>query len=137
MKVVNHTELPDSKVKAIVRWLTKGITRRIALIIISYTRKHGSRGHINYQMFRSIIKVAIAKEGYPYPVNYWRSAHFNFPQYEVQNPTENLVATLAHEIGHLRKHVLQQRNTEQKAEKYAFRKLTDFRQKPILGEEAS
>jgi len=101
MKVINHTQIPDATVKAIVRRLTKGITRRIATITISYTRKHGWRGHINYRMFKSIIKVAIAKTSYPYPMNYWRSAHFNFPQYEVQEPLEHLVAGLAHEICHL------------------------------------
>lgn len=101
MKIINHTNLD---VKPIVKWLTKGITRRIALIIVSYTRKHGSSGHVDYRMFTSVIKVAVAKDGYPYPMNYWRSAHFNFPKYEVNNPIENLVAVLAHELCHLRKH---------------------------------
>lgn len=127
MKIVNHTQLSLAQIKPLVKWLTKGITRRIAQITISYTRKHGSTAHIDYRMFKSVIKVAVAKTGYPYPMNYWRNAHFNFPKYEVSNPLENLVATLAHEIGHLRKHILHQRNTEQKAEKYAFKKLQEFR----------
>jgi len=129
MKIINNTQIPPNTIKEIVRWLTKGITRRIAKITISYTRKHGSSGHIDYRMFKAIIKVAIAKDGYPYPMNYWRSAHFNFPKYEVNNPLENLVATLAHELCHLRKHILHQRNTEQRVEKYAVKKLQEFRQR--------
>jgi len=125
MKIINNTEIPTSTVKEIVRWLTKGITRRIAKITFSYTRKHGNSGYIDY--VTKIIRVAVARDGYPYPMNYWRNAHFNFPKYEVNNPLENLVATLAHELGHLRKHIHHQRNTEQKVEKYAFKKLQEFR----------
>lgn len=131
MRVINHTKLPDTTVKEIVRWLTKGITRRISTITISYTRKHAYRGDIRFG-FTMPIKVAFAKQEsglYPISMNAQRHVQFNFPIYDVNTEEEAFLVILAHEIHHAKGRIHHRRSTEKMAESFAFKKLQEFRRK--------
>jgi len=105
--------------------LTRGITRQIKTITLSYTTKWANRGKVTYGL-KSVIKVAFAKKEsgrYPFTANITRHPQFNFPKYQVNNETEACLTILAHEIYHLKAHLKKRRNTEKRAETFAFKTL--------------
>lgn len=129
MKIINHTAVSNHTVKAIVKFLTKGITRRLSIITISYTKKCEYRGDIRFG-FTMPIKVAFAKQEsglYPLSMNVQRHEQFNFPKYDVNNEEEACLVVLAHEIHHAKGRILHRRSTEKMAETFAFKKLQKWR----------
>ena len=131
MRVINHTRLEDDIVRAMVSLLTRGITRQIKTITFSYTTKRAYRGRVTYGL-KDVIKVAFTKNEsgrYPFIANITRHPQFNFPKYQVNNEKEACLAILAHEIYHLRAHLKKKRNTEKRAETFAFKTLQKWREK--------
>ena len=130
MKIINHTRLPGEYLKAIVNMLTKGINRRIQSVTFSYTRKDAYRGHCLYH-FAQVIAVAFAKEesrSYPFHMNQRRNIQYNFPKYDVDSEEEAAVCILAHEVYHARANIHHWKNTEKRAEAYAFKVLQKLRE---------
>ena len=129
MKIVNHTNLPDEYLKANVKTLTRGITRRFQEIVFSYTKRTAYHANIKH-WFSMAIHVAIAKQEsgfYPINMNERRNLHFNFPKYEVNNEEELALCLLAHEIYHAKANIHHWKSTEKRAEAYAFKILTRVR----------
>lgn len=130
MRVINHTRVEDDIVRVMLSLLTRGITRQIKTITFSYTKKWSHRGRVTYSL-KSIIKVAFAKNEsgrYPFIANITRHPQFNFPKYQVNNETEACLVILAHEIYHLRAYLKKRRNTEKRAETFAFKTLQKWRE---------
>ena len=130
MKILNHTQIDDDVIRAMVSLLTKGISRKISRISVSYTRKE--RFFYHGRCFFSspcIITVAVSGNGaiYPFTANAERDPIFHFPKYEIRDLYENLLQILAHEIYHLRAYLHKWKNTECRAERYTFKILEDFR----------
>jgi hypothetical protein len=131
MKVANHTRLDTDTVRAMVQILTKGIARRIQAVNVGYTKKHEYHGSCQYH-FSMILNVAVAKQEsglYPISMNKHRNIHFNFPKYEVNNELEACLVVLAHEIYHAKASIHHWKNTEKRAETYAFKTLEQFKNK--------
>jgi len=129
MKIINHTKLPNEYLKAIAKMLTKGVTKRIQTITFSYTRTTAWRGYCKF-WFSMVINVAFAKDGsgfYPFHANQNRHVQFNFPQYDVNGEEEAAVVCLAHEIYHAKANIHHWKNTEKRAEAYAFKILQKMR----------
>jgi hypothetical protein len=129
MRIINHTRLPEEYLKAIIKLLTKGITRRFERIVFSYTMKHEFKGSCKH-WFSMVIEVAIAKQEsglYPFHMNQRRNVHFNFPKYDVESEEEAVFCVLAHEIYHARANIHHWKNTEKRAEAFAFKQLQKIR----------
>lgn len=129
MKILNHTEIDSDVIRAMVSLLTKGISRNIQKISISYTRKENSFSHGSC-LYTSPCTITIAvsrKPIYPYTANAKRDPCFHFPKYEIRDLYENLLQILAHETYHLRAHIHKWKNTECRAERYSYKILEQFR----------
>ena len=130
MKIINHTRVDDEVVKGFVRSLTKGITRRISTITISYTRKLSYRGRIQFGL-KMPMKIAFARKEsglYPITMNEHRHKQFNFPIYIVNNETELCLVVLSHENHHVRAWINHRRSTNKMAEVFAYKKLQKYRE---------
>jgi len=131
VKIINHTRINNDILKLMVRKLTRGITKRIATITFSYTKKHEYKGDIRFG-FKMPIKVAFAKKEsgfYPISMNVDRHVQFNFPKYDVNNEEEACLVVLAHEIYHAKGRIFHRRSTEKMAENFAYKTLQKFREK--------
>jgi hypothetical protein len=129
MKIVNHTKIPDTTLRLMIKQVTKGINRKIKKITFSYTKKWSFKGYCDSDTNQ--IAVAFAKEErgkYPFSVNDNRHIRFNFPVYEVNNETEICLSILAHETYHFRAFGSSRlKNTEKRAESYAYKQLQKWR----------
>jgi hypothetical protein len=136
MKVINHTEIPDATIRLMIKQVAKGMGRKIKGVTFCYTRRHPFLGHAHYDT--KMLSVAFAKNSsnyYPVSINQQRHIQFNFPVYDVNNEEENCLAVLAHEAYHFRAHLNGWRNTEKRAETYAFKHLQKWRSSNHKGED--
>lgn len=134
MKLVNHTEIDDEILQAMVSLVCKGYIHEIKRVVFNNTRRCTYRGWCQFPTpgNGAILRVSFLPEKamhytkFPLIMNQGRAEYF--PRIEVNDTIELIIEVLAHEFAHLRLHVKKNKNTEVRAERYALKVLTQFRE---------
>ncbi len=136
MRIKNTSKYPTAEVERLVKFAAKGVsTSRVEVHVKNSKRIFAGRSWHNVGSNR-VIKVADyvddlaivrigSSDNFPIVFSYPRLK--TAPKYTLRNWKEAIVSITAHELYHIKQRRTGKRLSEVKAEKWAFKKLEEYR----------
>lgn len=129
MKFTNLSQYDTQEVRELVETATKGIKLRKVKVTVTNTKHtYAGRAWDSWPYRRMLIRIG-SPDQFPITCKYPRKK--TAPTYEMRDWREGIVAVAAHEARHIYQYKFNKRRSEIDAERWAVKKLEEYRVKRL------